>query len=273
MSEENSEKDYNVGYGKPPKSGQFKKGASGNPHGTSRKVRARIGKKASFGNLFSEGMQQPVEVEENGKKILITRMHLGIRKRVEAAAAGDMRALKEILKLRDVKDSGPLSPGKRLIFSLQEVCAAGPLGDVLYRPNTVLVRQRDPNEVVKRKPKTESESLPRHSARELIEIEFERQIRVTNAATGEKRHMTLREVIAEQLMVGFALNKRGSADLMVKLNTRVAEDREEFKKIYVSIPPGYEMPPKLPPNWRETMTPPATGESCVVYSGPVPKDE
>jgi Family of unknown function (DUF5681) len=271
MSEEDGKKDYEIGYGKPPKSGQFKKGESGNPRGTSKSVRARNGKKASFGDLFNDGMQQPVEIEENGRTVRITRMHLGIRRRVEAAASGDMRALKELLKLRDVKEAGPLAPGKRLVFTLDEAMAAGPLGDVLYRPNVILVREVDPNEPVKPKLKAEKESLPRRTVRELIEIEFERQIRVTHAATGKTRYLTIREAIAEQLMLGFALNKRGAADLLIKLNTRAAADREQFKNIYIGIPPGYQMPPKLPPNWRETMRP--AGRSRLLVTEAPPSDD
>ena len=33
MSERKDSSDYEVGYGKPPKDGQFKKGVSGNPSG------------------------------------------------------------------------------------------------------------------------------------------------------------------------------------------------------------------------------------------------
>jgi hypothetical protein len=107
MSEDVPENnDYEIGYKRPPKSGQFKKGQSGNQTGSSNAVRSRKAKKTTFGNLFTEGMQLPVEVEEGGKKIVLTRMHLAIRRRAEEAAKGNMPALKELLKLRDVKEAG-----------------------------------------------------------------------------------------------------------------------------------------------------------------------
>lgn len=239
------EKDYEVGYGKPPKSGQFKKGQSGNPGGGSKAVRARKAKTASFGDLFSEGMQRPVEVEENGKKVVLTRMHLAIRRRVEEAAKGKTRPLKELLKLRDVKDAGPLAPAKRLVLTLDEARAAGPLDVRLYDPNVVIVRDPKPGGPggpAKRKP-GEAESNPqRRSAGELIEIELKRQIQVTDAATGTTKRMTMREVIAEQVMRLFVAGRPGANELMMKLNkqTDVVMDH----KVYVGVPWDFEMPPR-----------------------------
>jgi hypothetical protein len=171
MSEDVPENnDYEIGYKRPPKSGQFKKGQSGNQTGSSNAVRSRKAKKTTFGNLFTEGMQLPVEVEEGGKKIVLTRMHLAIRRRAEEAAKGNMPALKELLKLRDVKEAGPLVPSKLLVFTLDEVRAAGPLGYGLYRPNVVIYRDPKPTvpgEPAKPKARAVEPVLPRRSVREL----------------------------------------------------------------------------------------------------------
>ena len=111
MSEDSTEnKEYEVGYKKPPKSGQFRPGESGNPRGSSKGVRAIKKRSTAFNDLFRRGMQQTVEIEENGRKIAMPRLQLGIRRRAEAAATGNLRALKELLKLRDVKEGGPLAP-------------------------------------------------------------------------------------------------------------------------------------------------------------------
>lgn len=244
----NTKKDYEVGYGKPPKSGQFKKGQSGNRRGSSEKARARAAKKSSFGDLFSDGMQQPVEIEENGRTITLTRLHLAIRRRVEEAAKGKMAPLKELLKLRDMPDQGPLAPVKRLIFTLDEVMACGrPLEEMFYRPNTVLVREEKPSaggETRKRQRREKEPSPPRRSARELIELELERQIQVTDRETGTTRRMTMREVIAEQLMRQFTAGKAGAADLIIKLNKVADINKSEFHKVYIGIPWDYELPPR-----------------------------
>jgi hypothetical protein len=258
MSDDSIEnKEYEVGYKKPPKSGQFQPGQSGNPRGTSKAVRARKAKKGTFGMLFTEGMQRPVDVEENGRKVTITRMHLAIRRRAEEAAKGNVRALKELLKLRDVKESGPLAPGRRLVLTLDEARAAGPLGYGLYRPEVTIIRDPKPavaGEAPKPKPRPAEPELPRRSVKELIEIEFDREIRVTDAATGTARRMTIREVIAEQLMLLFMAGKSGVADLMIKLNTKMAFDKDEFRKIYIGVPWNYVMPPRCDMQGRPVQT-------------------
>ena len=126
----NTKKDYEVGRGKPPKEHQYKPGQSGNRRGSSAKARARAGKKAGFDSLFSEGMQQPVEVEEDGRTVMLTRLHLAIRRRVEEAAKGKMAPLKELLKLRDMPDQPPPAPvvfGSQLSLAALVPCVAAPV--------------------------------------------------------------------------------------------------------------------------------------------------
>jgi len=244
----NTKKDYEVGYGCPPVDTRFKPGQSGNKRGSSEKVRARAAKRSSFDDLFSDGMQQPVEVEEDGRTVTLTRMHLAIRRRVEEAAKGKMAPLKELLKLRDMPEQGPLAPVNQIILTLDEAMAASrPLEEILYRPNTVLVRENKPGvsgEPRKRRRREEEPSLPRRSARELIEIELGRQIQVTDRATGTTKRMTMREVIAEQLMRQFTAGKPGVADLILKLNKVAEIDPAERHKVYIGIPWDFELPPR-----------------------------
>lgn len=246
--EANTKKDYDVGYGKPPKSGQFKKGQSGNRRGSSAKARGKAAKKSSFDDLFSDGMQQPMEVEENGKQVILTRMHVAIRRRVEEAAKGKMAPLKELLKLRDMPEQGPLAPVNQIILTLDEAMAASrPLEEILYRPNTVLVREEKPSasgELGKRRRRKKEPVLPRRSARELIELELERQIQVTDRATGTTKRMTMREVIAEQLMRQFTAGKAGAADLILKLNKVADINKAEMHTVYIGIPWDFELPPR-----------------------------
>src|ERR1700742_4558617 len=83
---------FEVGYGKPPRSGQFKKGESGNPSG--KRKAPPYG-----GNGFIAAMLERVAVQEDGKTVFLTRKHIGVRRRVEEAAKGNMHALRELLRL------------------------------------------------------------------------------------------------------------------------------------------------------------------------------
>jgi hypothetical protein len=266
MSDENPEhNDYEVGYKKPPKSGQFQPGQSGNPRGGSKTVRAAKRRSKAFNDLFRHGLQQMVEIEENGRKVSMPRLQLGIRRRAELAATGNLRALKELLKLRDVKEGGPMSPGKLFVFTLDELRCAGPLGVRLYDPNVIILRDPKPVEPGAAKPIRKTPAVqPYRSAKELVEIELERQIWATDAASGDRKRMTMREAIAEQLMRLFTAGKPGTNDLMIKLNQKAEVDRESFKKIYVGVPWDFEMPPRLPKDWQERRLDPRW---------PLPKDQ
>lgn len=250
---------YTVGYRKPPKSGQFGPGKSGNPRGSTRAARARAGKKSTFGDLLPKGLRQAFECMEGGRKVRISALQLGIRRRIEASAKGDLRSLKEVLNLRDVKESGPLAPGRQLVLNLDEFRASAlPLGYSLYLPDVTVFREPkpvDPNapapaRKTKRRRKN-TDVLPYQSAADIIEFEFERQTWVTDPGTGLRKRMTMREVIAEQLVRLFVAGKPGSSDLLIRLNQRAALDPDRFKTTYVAVPWDFIMPQKLGPDWRE----------------------
>jgi Family of unknown function (DUF5681) len=59
--------DYEVGYGKPPKDGQFKKGVSGNPSGRPKKP------KDSLSVLMRE-LESKLTINENGQRKVITKL-------------------------------------------------------------------------------------------------------------------------------------------------------------------------------------------------------
>ncbi len=165
-------------------------------------------------------MQETIEVEENGRKIPITRLHFGIRTRIKAAAEGDLKALEELLELRDAEDMGPLEPEQIMVLTVDEARASAMRGQDCARL-TEEARQRWIQRVAtapKRRARQVKTSPYPRSAKALIDLELDRQVTVTSAATGATERMTVREAIAEQVMRAFMKGKRGTSDSLIRLN-------------------------------------------------------
>ncbi|HYL18143.1 MAG TPA: DUF5681 domain-containing protein [Burkholderiales bacterium] len=255
---DSDDSEYEVGYGKPPKSGQFRPGQSGNPRGSNRAARACAKKKSTFGDLLPEGLGQGIEIGDGDRKVRVSALQLGIRRRIEASAKGDLRSLKDVLNLRDVRESRPLAPEQELVLTLDEMRATAlPFGVSLYQPNVVVFRLPKPADknapVATVKPKRRHKSaqdISYQSAAEIIEYEFERKTWVTDPVSSARTRMKMREIIAEQLVRLFAANAPGSCDLLIRLNQRAAVE-PRVSKTYVQVPWDYVMPQKLGPDWRE----------------------
>ena len=91
MSPDN-ERDYEVGYGKPPRHTRFKKGQSGNPRG-------RSNGSNNLSTLLSEALNEPVIVAEDGGRRTISKHRAIITQLVNRSAKGDLRALKILLDI------------------------------------------------------------------------------------------------------------------------------------------------------------------------------
>ena len=97
-----NERDYEVGYGKPPRHTRFKKGQSGNPHGRPK------GSK-NLTTLLGEALNEPVIVAENGGRRKITMREAIIKQLVKRSATADLRAIKILLDMvRDIE--GQIEP-------------------------------------------------------------------------------------------------------------------------------------------------------------------
>lgn len=81
---------YKVGYGKPPKHTQFKKGKSGNPSGKSKP-------KKSIAELIVEEGEKMVAVTENGQQTLVSKMELLAKSVFANAIKGDHKSIALIL--------------------------------------------------------------------------------------------------------------------------------------------------------------------------------
>ena len=85
-------KEFEVGYGKPPKSGQFKKGKSGNSKGRPK------GGRGLKTDLKAE-LNERITINENGRRLSLTKQQLMVKQLATQALKGDIRA---ITKLVDV---------------------------------------------------------------------------------------------------------------------------------------------------------------------------
>lgn len=81
--------DYDVGYGKPPKDGQFKKGQSGNPSGKK--------KPPKFEDLLKRGLAKERWVTVGGKKVKMSTEAVIVEVLLQKAANGDLPSIKAAL--------------------------------------------------------------------------------------------------------------------------------------------------------------------------------
>jgi hypothetical protein len=98
--------DYEIGYGKPPKHSQFKKGVCANPRGRPRRRDTQIGEVVRG---FLSGKAQ---YREKGRTKKTSRLELAIKRHVTAALNGDVGSAAMLLKMRahglKFGDVGPL---------------------------------------------------------------------------------------------------------------------------------------------------------------------
>lgn len=83
---------YDIGYRRPPPSGRFKRGTSGNPQGRPK------GSK-NFLTLLEQELSQKVVVNEGGRRKTVTRLQAMVKRMVGAALQGEPKA---VLALVDI---------------------------------------------------------------------------------------------------------------------------------------------------------------------------
>ena len=106
---EKNERQYEVGYGKPPKHTRFSKGRSGNPKGRPK------GSKG-FAAIVRRELDSEVEVRQNGRVKKIAKREVIIKQLVNRAAEGKPREmelllLKMALLQRDWKEPSKSNSG------------------------------------------------------------------------------------------------------------------------------------------------------------------
>lgn len=94
---------YEVGYRRPPASGQFKKGSSGNPKGRPKGAK-------NFLTLLEQELSQTIVVTENGKKKSVSRLQAMVKRLVAGAMQGDPKQLLTLVEI--MRKSGGLEPAQ-----------------------------------------------------------------------------------------------------------------------------------------------------------------
>ena len=95
-----SDDDYEVGFGKPPKSSRFKKGQSGNPNGRPKGSR-------NFATDVKEVLTKPVAVSEGEHQKKISTQLATLMRLREKALKGDAKAIDRLLALAQAHMTDP----------------------------------------------------------------------------------------------------------------------------------------------------------------------
>ena len=86
------DREYEVGYGKPPRHTRFAKGQSGNPRG-------RPSGAKNLSTLLSDALNETVVVTENGGRRKVSKRQAIITQLVNRSATADFRAIKILLDI------------------------------------------------------------------------------------------------------------------------------------------------------------------------------
>lgn len=92
MTQDLTNETYEIGFGKPPQKAQFKKGQSGNLKGRPKGI-------LNLATVLERKLREPVVINENGRRKVITKLEAAITQLVNKAASGDDHATRYLFSL------------------------------------------------------------------------------------------------------------------------------------------------------------------------------
>jgi hypothetical protein len=109
-----ADKDSNgVGFGKPPRSTQFKPGQSGNPAGRPRGAK-------NFATAIEQELKSRVFIMENGRRKRISKREVVAKHLVNKAASGDLKAIPLLLNETRARESEAAGSAGGQVFDTPE---------------------------------------------------------------------------------------------------------------------------------------------------------
>jgi hypothetical protein len=106
---DDSKRDYEVGYGRPPRHRRFRQGESGNPRG-------RPKGSSNLATLLDRALNERVVVSENGRRKRITKREAVLKQLVNKAASGDPKSIQLLLAEMRLVEGREAAPAESLLF-------------------------------------------------------------------------------------------------------------------------------------------------------------
>jgi Family of unknown function (DUF5681) len=104
---------YEVGFGKPPQSTQFKPGQSGNPAGRPRGAK-------NFATAIEQELAARITITENGRRRRISKREVIAKHLVNKAAGGDLKAIPLLLNEARAREGNPANPVAEAVLDTPE---------------------------------------------------------------------------------------------------------------------------------------------------------
>lgn len=108
-----ADREYEVGYRRPPKRTQFKKGQSGNPKGRPKGARG-------LDTMIIEELKAKIIVSENGRSKKLKKAEAIVKQVVNKALTGDHKAISQVLTVSQRHEEKLAAKAKPILETLPE---------------------------------------------------------------------------------------------------------------------------------------------------------
>lgn len=211
---------YKVGYGRPPKQWQWKKGQRGNNSGRRKR------KPESYGELLDKILNETVFGQENGKTVSMTRRKAWVSGLVNNAIDGVPLA-ERILMMFERPDFAPTGGGAEIIDVDSEDEIPRHRAQSLARKRRKSAAHRGP--VEQRRPR----GRPRHDEPFAVLIRRELDKRIKVQVDGKTITMTKREAWMRRMVNGAIACHHGSLRTFLQIVKPTAPPPGDGPKFYI----------------------------------------